>query len=136
MAEWLAAMRAAGIGHVLCLNGAAEIALKSPAYAALLGSGAAPWQVHAYPIEDFSVPDDLGEFAAWLGVQVARLRAGETLLLHCGAGIGRTGMTALGLLGALGLPPAEAAARVYAAGSHPETEAQRDAVATLVGAWP
>jgi tRNA dimethylallyltransferase len=26
MAEWLAAMREAGIGHVLCLNGAAEIA--------------------------------------------------------------------------------------------------------------
>ena len=136
MAEWLAAMREAGIGHVLCLNGAAEIAQKSPAYAALLQSGAAPWQVHAHPVEDFSVPDDLGAFAAWLGLQAARLRAGETLLLHCGAGIGRTGMTALGLLGALGMAPAEAAARVYAAGSHPETEAQRDAVATLVGARP
>ena len=31
---------------------------------------------------------------------------------------------------------AEAVARVYAAGSHPETEAQRDAVAALVGARP
>ena len=40
MAEWLAAMREAGIGHVLCLNGAAEIAQKSPGYAALLESGA------------------------------------------------------------------------------------------------
>jgi len=76
MAEWLAAMQEAGIGHVLCLNGTAEIAQKSPAYAALLQSGAAPWQVHAHPVEDFSVPDDLGAFAAWLGVQAARLRAG------------------------------------------------------------
>jgi atypical dual specificity phosphatase len=136
MAEWLAAMQAAGIGHVLCLNAAAEIARKSPDYAALLDSGAAPWAVHAHPVEDFSAPRDLSAYAAWIAAQTARLRAGETLLLHCAAGIGRTGMTALALLGALGMAPDAAAARVRDAGSFPETEAQRDAVAALVGARP
>lgn len=136
MAEWLAAMEGAGIGHVLCLNTPADIARTSPGYAALLDSGAAPWAVHNHPIEDFSVPGDLPAYAAWIAAQAARLRAGETMLLHCGAGIGRTGMTALVLLGALGMAPEAAAARVRAAGSFPETEAQRDAVAALVGARP
>lgn len=133
MPQWLAAMEGAGIGHVLCLNAPGDIARTSPGYAALLASGAAPWPVHAHPIEDFSAPADLAAYAAWIAAQATRLRAGETMLLHCGAGIGRTGMTALALLGALGMAPDAAAARVRDAGSFPETEAQRDAVAALVG---
>ena len=110
------------IGHVLCLTGRKEIAEKSPDYAALLEAGGLPWQWHSHPIEDFGVPQDAEAFSAWVGEMAALLHAREHLVLHCGAGIGRTGMTAIRLLRALGVE--NAAHRVEQAGSRPETAEQ------------
>lgn len=122
LADFLRATAEARIGHVLCLTSREEIAGKSPDYAALLQAGGLPWQWHSHPIEDFGVPQDAEAFAAWIGEMAALLRAGEHLVLHCGAGIGRTGMTAIRLLRVLGIE--DAARRIERAGSHPETAKQ------------
>jgi protein-tyrosine phosphatase len=52
------------------------------------------------------------------------LRAGESVLLHCAAGIGRTGTAAACVLKSLGLTRDEALERVRAAGSDPQSAAQ------------
>jgi hypothetical protein len=132
LAGFLDAAAAAGIGHLLCLTALPEVAATSPDYAAALVAGTLPFAVHPHPIEDFATPADPGAFAAWTQRMAAKLRGGEHLALHCAAGIGRTGMVALCLLRACGLDAAAAAALVTAAGSHPETPAQRAFAAGFV----
>ena len=73
VAEHAAAMAAHGITHILCLTSAAEIAQKSPDYAAAGGMGLA---VHAHPIADFGTPDDMAAFTGWVRDQAALVRAG------------------------------------------------------------
>ena len=55
---------------------------------------------------------------------VAALRGGESVLLHCAAGIGRTGTAAACVLKQLGLDNDSALARVRQAGSNPENALQ------------
>lgn len=54
-----------------------------------------------------------------------RIRQGGTVLLHCAAGVGRTGTAAVCILLTLGLPLHEAYGLVRSAGSGPETPEQR-----------
>ncbi|MDR5710413.1 MAG: tyrosine-protein phosphatase [Armatimonadota bacterium] len=55
----------------------------------------------------------------------ALLREGERVVVHCGAGIGRTGMVATAVLMALGLSLDDAEARIKEAGSEAETDEQK-----------
>ena len=52
------------------------------------------------------------------------VRAGGVVLVHCAAGIGRTGTAAACVLKALGLEADEALARVRSAGSNPQNAEQ------------
>lgn len=124
LADFLAATALERIGHILCLAGEAEIAQKSPDYAALLASEDRPWSWHAHPIEDFGIPSDVASFSVGIAETAVLLRRGERVVLHCAAGIGRTGLVAFCLLLVLGLERAEAERRVRAAGSFPETAEQ------------
>ncbi len=45
-----------------------------------------------FPIADHGAPDDLVAFARFVDAVAARIAAGETTLVHCYAGIGRTGL--------------------------------------------
>lgn len=69
------------------------------------------------PIADFRAPGAAFEHA-WLSAGAAlhgHLRRGEDVVLHCLAGLGRSGTVAARLLVELGIPPAEAVALVRSA---------------------
>jgi len=113
---------------LVSLAALSEIRGKSPTYAAALEQKAVPCAVESFPIRDFGVPEEREDFWA-LAVKVARqLRAGGRVLIHCGAGIGRTGTLATCVLLALEQPRAQAESAVSAAGSHPETAEQKELV--------
>lgn len=58
------------------------------------GAGVEP--LH-YPVEDGSIPGDLGSFHRLVKTVHRRLATGK-VLVHCNAGLGRTGVVAAGLL--------------------------------------
>jgi hypothetical protein len=94
---------------------------------------------HACPIGDFGVPTD-DELTATLDLLDALLAAGETVYVHCHAGVGRTGTVVACRLVRHGATPAQALARIdelradcrTAGRPSPETAAQR----ALVARWP
>lgn len=114
------ALQREGITLVVCLAPTAEIEKKSPEYALRLEEKTFPIPVRHFPIPDFGVPEDVEEFLDLVQDLALRLRKGENILIHCGAGIGRTGTTAIATLMALGFHYEEAKKRASDAGAHPE----------------
>lgn len=120
-----------GATTIVCLNPQNELAARYPSYVAWLDQNRnerAVW----FPIPDlYAFP--LDQMMPLFDNLQARLRAGEHLLVHCGAGIGRAGTVATCLLMLSGHDAADALAIVAAnrpmAG--PEVGAQRDLVAEL-----
>lgn len=129
----------AGATTVVCLTRRDELADRYPVYVEWLdrrvvGRAERPdgCEVVWFPIDDLSAPaltvyQPVLEDLAW------RLRHGERLIVHCAAGIGRAGTTAVALLLLLGVDLDEALATVRAnrpmAG--PEVGTQLDLVVEL-----
>jgi protein-tyrosine phosphatase len=111
------------------LTGLAEVRSASPEYAEALANGQVPFEVLPCEMPDFGVPDDRGTYWAVARDVARRLQAGEAVLVHCGAGIGRTGTFAASVLVALGEPVRSAEKTVARAGSGAETDDQRELVA-------
>lgn len=113
LANAVGAIRAWGASAVVTLLPGEELALLGLAGLgpALRASGL-DW-LHL-PILDMGTPDAAFEeaFAEALPVLVGRLDRGERVLVHCRAGIGRTGAVAARLLVARGVAPSAAIALV------------------------
>jgi len=127
----VARARELGITAFVSLSPWEEVAEKSPRYAQAVAAGTFPWPVEFFPIENGGTPEDVDAFRELVQSLAHRLRRGERLLLHCAGGLGRTGLTAISVLLALGLPRQEAEERVRQAGSSPETPEQWELVARL-----
>lgn len=67
-------------------------------------------EVVRFPVVDGGVPpqDELEEYAAMIQNLVTRLKNGSTIVVHCHAGLGRTGLVVASILVALGNGPEEA----------------------------
>ena len=90
-----------------------------------------PWHHTSFHIPDYKVPNDSAKFIE-LARDIARaLQAGERVLIHCGAGIGRTGVLAVAVGMACGLPLLQATRRVQSKGSGPENEEQKAFLRTV-----
>lgn len=114
----------ARLGVVVCLTPRSELAELSPHYHSTIAQGTFPYRWLNVPMPNFGVPDDAAGFRRDVQEIVRVLERGDAVMLHCAAGIGRTGSTAACVLKALGLGTEEALQRVRDAGSNPQNAQQ------------
>lgn len=114
----------AGLVAVVCLTPRSELAELSPAYHRAVVHGKVPFRWMNLPMPNFGVPEDAASFRREVMQIAAALRHGDAVLLHCAAGMGRTGSTAACVLKALGLSTEDALQRVRDAGSNPQNAQQ------------
>jgi len=130
------ALRSVGAATIVCLSERPELADRYPSYVEWLDANQ-PARAVWHPVPDLHAPD-LAAATALLAELRRRIDAGEGLLVHCGAGIGRAGTTAVALLLTMGVPLGDAKAVVAAhrpmAG--PEVGAQAELLAALAAQVP
>jgi hypothetical protein len=115
---------ARGIDMVVCLPPLDELHQESPEYAQAIQAGGLPWDQRMLSVPDFGAPADFDAYFAEVCAVVRTLREGRRVLIHCAAGIGRSGMTATCVLMALGMSYHDAAQNVMAAGGQLESWSQ------------
>jgi protein-tyrosine phosphatase len=129
--EFLANAQRVRLTLIVCLTPRHELASLSPDYDAALRQGTLPTRWQHLPMRDLGLAPNREAFREGIEQLALDLSAGAVALLHCAAGIGRTGTAAACLLKRLGLPRSLALQRVRAAGSSPESAAQSGLVDTF-----
>lgn len=125
--SWAAFEEEAGRAHlalVVCLTPSTEMQELSPAYHRAVAQGDLPFRWQNLPMRNFGLPQDAPGFRDAIARIAQALRDGDAVMLHCAAGMGRTGSAAACVLKALGLPAQEALQRVRDAGSNPQNALQ------------
>ena len=82
----------------------------------------------SYPITDWGLPSSVTEFAEFTRSMHQQIANGTNTVVHCGAGIGRTGMLAAGILLHCGYEPDDAFRHISQARGAPvpDTDEQRN----------
>jgi protein-tyrosine phosphatase len=114
----------ARLAMVVCLTPRPELAELSPDYHAAVVAGRVGFRWLQVPMRNFGLPEEPAAFRRDVQAMADAVRAGDAVLLHCAAGIGRTGTAAACVLKALGLDAPEALRRVRDAGSNPQNAEQ------------
>ena len=122
--RFVADAREAGVTRVVCLTPLHELQGVSPDYHRALEGDTFPFGWVHLPMRDFGVAFEADAFKSGVAQLAQAVRGGDSLLLHCAAGIGRTGTVAACLLKALGVPGDDALQRVRRAGSNPQSALQ------------
>jgi protein-tyrosine phosphatase len=114
------AWRESGVGLVLSLIEDWEIPRRAPGLFEVLARQRIG--LRRYPIADFGVPRETLEFGRLLRDVGERLTAGEGILVHCNAGLGRTAVVLASILKAHGLAadPVTELRRIYRASAMEE----------------
>ncbi len=120
ISEFEARMSRLSISHVVCLTPLDEVIARSPGYYEIITTGEHQWQFKHLPIPDFGVPDDRTAFLDLTRTMAGFIVSGDAILVHCGAGIGRTGTFAMVLTLVLGMDRLDGAAAVRMADAEPE----------------
>lgn len=123
MAETKAVIAEYKIEYIVCLTSLTETYKKSPDYASAIYLKHFS-RFELFPVPDFGVPKDKVAFGTLAENVATYLQTGASVLAHCGAGIGRTGMFAICVLLALGINVEKARDIIQQAGSYPETDVQ------------
>jgi len=134
LADFFKEVRERRIDRIISLAQPDEIARKAPEYARAITEGTLPCDRIAYPIPDYGTPENPEAFLRLAREIAKEIRAGKRILIHCGAGIGRTGTLACCVLTAMGLDAEKATRIIEASGSHPETREQIEIVERSVQA--
>jgi len=126
--DFIAEAHARHLRLVVCLTPMEEIEELSPPYARAISLREVPFESEGtwmhLPARNFGTPADPQRFRSGIGSIAQRLKAGDAVLLHCAAGMGRTGTAAACVLKSLGLDSATALQRVREAGSNPQNALQ------------
>jgi len=131
-----AAMRRVDATLLVCLTEPHELDARYPQYVAWLEqhrrADGSPSRAEWFPVPDLHAPP-LDRYRPFLDLVVARLRAGDRVIVHCAAGIGRAGTTATAILLLLGAEPSDALAMVarHRPMAGPEAGAQQDVIDEL-----
>jgi len=128
------ALDSTGATAIVCLTERAELVPRYTAYVAWLNLHQ-PARAVWHPIPDLEAPT-VAAAAALLADLRSRLARGDGLLVHCGAGIGRSGTIAAGLLVTMGtrLTPALATVAAHRPMAGPEVGAQAELLSALARA--
>jgi protein tyrosine phosphatase len=122
--DFLAEAARRRLDRMLCLTSLDEVAALSPPYAQAIGQGTLPCRWEQLVMRNFGPPLDEIGLRERVQAVAAALAGGESVLVHCAAGIGRTGTVAACVLKQLGWPVHQALQAVIAAGSNPQNAEQ------------